>query len=133
MMSSQSLIRTTLWLSLPFNLFAAFLLAFPSSVFGQLVGLPSQVEPLYAGLSALLVALFGFAYAWLALQPKIIQPLLFLGAAGKFSVFVLVAALWFSGSISGRVVFLATGDLVFALLWFWWLGSQRALNNEKDH
>ncbi|MGI9293061.1 MAG: hypothetical protein ACR2PS_03690 [Pseudomonadales bacterium] len=128
-MNSQSLIRITLWLTFPFNLFAAYLFAFPSSSLGQLAGLPQEVEPVYAGMCALLIALFGFTYAWLARQPNIDQPILFLGAAGKSCVFILAAVMWLLGSVSGRLAALATGDLVFALLWFWWLYSQRACHN----
>ncbi len=54
----------SLWISFPLNLGAAYMFTFPSSWPGQMLELPPTVDPIYAGLCALMVALFGFAYAW---------------------------------------------------------------------
>ena len=120
-MKATQVVRTSLWISFPFNLGAAYALALPSSQLGRLLGLSESVDPLYSALCAFLIGMFGFAYAWLALQPKLDQPLLCLGAIGKTGVFVLAVVLWLSQVASGAIVVVASGDVAFALLWFWWL------------
>lgn len=125
-MDDPKWIRATLWVSCPFNLIAAYILAFPSSAMGQVVGLPATVPALYAALTSFLVVLFGVVYAWLATRPRIDRPLLAVSAIGKTGVFVIAFMLWLAGSGSGGVVFLASGDLALALLWFGWLKSPPA-------
>jgi hypothetical protein len=124
-MTSQSLIRKSLWFTFPLNLWAAYLFAVPGSTPAQLGGLPQPVHPLYSLLCALFIALFGCMYAWLARQATLNRPLLFFGAAGKSGVFVLAACLWLSGDVAVRIVFLSAIDLSLALLWFSWLYVQR--------
>jgi hypothetical protein len=118
------LVRYTLWASAPFNVLAAYMLAFPSSALGRLVELPADVPPAYAALLSFMVLLFGAAYAWLASQPEIHRPLLGVGAIGKAGVFAITVMLWLSDHGSGRMVLLACGDLGFATLWFRWLLGQ---------
>lgn len=122
-MYDARLVRFTLWLSFPFNLLAAYMIAFPASAPGQLIGLPAVVPPVYTALLSFMVLGFGLAYAWLAMQASIHRPLLAFGAMGKAGVFVILFALWLAGRSSGRVVLLASGDLAFASVWFWWLSG----------
>jgi hypothetical protein len=72
-------VRATLWLGAAFNLGAAYVFSHPASAVGAYLGLAPHVDPLYAGLCALFVALFGGAYGWLALQRVLDQPLLWIG------------------------------------------------------
>ena len=111
----------SLWISFPLNLGAAYMFAFPSSWPGQMLELPPTVDPIYAGLCALMVALFGFVYAWLALQPNVNQPLLVVGALGKACVFFLCAGLWLTGAASSLLVGAASIDLMLGLFWLFWL------------
>lgn len=62
MFVSEPVLRASLWVACPFNLLAAYLVALPGSLLGQFYGLPPEVPPLYAGLAAMFIALFGFAY-----------------------------------------------------------------------
>lgn len=124
-MDDERWIRATLWVSFPFNLVAAYILAFPSSALGQLVGLPATVPALYAALTAFLVTLFGVVYAWLASRPRIDRPLVSVSAIAKTGVFVIALVLWLGGHSSGRVVLLASGDLALACIWFRWLLAAR--------
>ena len=128
-MNSQSLVRTTLWLSFIYNVGGAYLLAFPSSYIGQILVLPQRVPPLYAGLLSFAILMFGIIYAWLARQPDIDQHLLFVGGAGKLCIFLIIAATWLQGNVSGKFAILATGDLLFGSLWLWWLYSNRSNTN----
>jgi hypothetical protein len=122
----DALIRKVLWATVFYNLAGALAFAFPTSV-GQLAGLPTPVAPIYNVLLALFVLLFGAAYLWLALQPTIDRPLVGFAALGKASVFVAAVVLWAVDQGPGWFIPGATGDLIFALLFTWWLwgGSRR--------
>jgi len=120
-MPHAALIRSSLWLTCPFNFGAGLTFAFPASPPGQLIGLPAEVPAIYAAASGFLICLLGGMYAWMALQTEINRPMLYVGAIGKAGVFILVAALWSVGSAPLMLVFVASGDLAFATLWFWWL------------
>jgi hypothetical protein len=122
-MISNSVVKFTLGLSCPFNFVAAGLLAFPSSSLGRMAGLPESVPVFYAALPALLVAMFGVMYGWMAMQDETPRELVFLGAAGKASVFFLAFILFLADECPGEMLLLASGDLAFATLWFAWLRS----------
>jgi len=117
----QGIVRTSLWISFPFNLGAAYAFAMPSSWLGHRLGLPAQVDLLYTSMLAMLVGLFGFTYAWLALQANFSRPLLCLGAIGKTGAFLLAVVLWYGDAVAPLLLGAATGDLAFAALWFCWL------------
>jgi len=121
----SGVLTISLWLALAFNLFAAAVLAFPESAPGQLAALPVDVPVLYRVLAAWLVALFGLAYGWLALQSQLDRSLLAFGAIGKGSVFVLALGMWLSAAVPSQTVVLAAGDLAFAAFWFWFLLQSR--------
>lgn len=116
--------RFVLWVGTAFNAGAALMLAFPATL-GGLVGLPTDGSVFYRWLLAWFVALFGAAYAWLALQPTISRPLVTLAAVGKSGVFVIALACWWLGDIGFRTFAVAIGDLMFALVFFRWLLDAR--------
>ncbi|WP_019142939.1 hypothetical protein [Noviherbaspirillum massiliense] len=120
-MSKNEIMRASLWIGSIFNFVASFILAFPESALGRLVELPPAVPSLYCALSSFLVGLFGGAYAWLACQEQIDRPLVALSTIGKASVFCIALVLWLLGSASVRIVFLASGELILAVLWAWWI------------
>jgi hypothetical protein len=116
----DALLRKVLWTTFFYNVAGSLAFFFPRSV-GQLAGLPVPVPPIYSVLLGLFVLLFGGAYLWLALQPTIDRPLVAFAAVGKASVFVAAVALWATGNGPGWFIPGATGDLIFALLFSWWL------------
>lgn len=120
-MVRDDLMRRVLWASAIFNLGGALSFAFPSSFLGQLAGLPSPVPLVYRAIVALFIVLFGAAYAWLALQPRIDRPLIGLAAVGKASVFMLISVLWLFDQAPVRAVALASGDFFLACVFVWWL------------
>jgi hypothetical protein len=120
-----TLVRATLWLSFPFNLIAAWMLMRPASAFGQFVGVPTDVPSLYSLVVGFLICEFGVTYAWLALQKHIHRPLLAFCAIGKSGVFGIVLLLWLGAAVSGRLLLMASGDLMLAIIWFWWLFNSR--------
>jgi uncharacterized membrane protein len=116
--------RRILWASAAFNVCGALAFAFPGTL-GQLMGLPAPVPALYCVLMALFVLLFGGSYAWLALQPQIVRPMVAFAAIGKSSVFLVILVFWLLGEAPFRGVLAASGDLAFALLFLRWLRSSR--------
>lgn len=124
-MDRDAFMRRALWISVAYNLGGAFLFAFPSSSLGRLAGLPTLVAPIYSTLVAFFVALFAGAYAWLASQSHIDRPLVALSAIGKAGAFSVILVFWLFGQGPGRGVLAATGDLVLAGIFAWWLlGAQ---------
>jgi hypothetical protein len=125
-MSKDKVIRRVLGASAIFNLAGALLFAFPSSVFGQLAGLPGAVPAAYRALCALFVLLFGGAYAWLAVARVIDRPMVAFSAIGKAAAFATILALAVAGKTPLRSLPPISGDLIFACLFGWWLlGTRR--------
>jgi hypothetical protein len=116
----DAFLRKVLWTTAVYNVGGALAFAFPSSL-GQLAGLPVPVAPIYSVLLAFFVLLFGAVYFWLARQRQIDRPMVAMAACGKAGVFVIAVVLWATGH--GPVWFLpgATGDLIFATVFAWWL------------
>jgi hypothetical protein len=116
--------RGALMASAVMNTGAALLFAFPDSL-GELAGMPKPVPRIYTTLLAVFVMLFGVAYAWLSRQPVIDRPLVALSALGKMGVFTVILVFWILGDLGGRSVVGAVGDLVFAVIFAWWLVRSR--------
>jgi hypothetical protein len=128
----DAVIRRALWASVAFNLGGVLLFAFPDSI-GQLAGFPVPVPRIYTVSLALFVALFAGAYAWLARQPEIDRPLVAFAAIGKAGFFTVVAACWLLGEAPGRGVLGAAGDLVFAVVFAWWLVTTASEQRARPH
>jgi hypothetical protein len=120
----DALMRWLLWIGAAFNAGAALMLAFPDSV-GAVSGLPAGGPLFYRWLLVLFVGLFGGAYAWLALQPRICRPLVGLAALGKTGVFLVAIACWKMGDIPLQSLPPAIGDLAFAIAFAGWLQATR--------
>jgi len=127
-LNKNLVVRCALWLSVPFNLYGAFLLAFPSSALGQAAGLPPDVPVSYRAVLAFFPLLFACAYAWLGSQPVPDRPLVAFSAAGKAGVFAIVGVLWCSSAVPVASVAAASGDLLGALVFAWWLLASRSRN-----
>jgi hypothetical protein len=124
-MDKDKIIRRALGVSAIYNLGGAFLFAFPSSAPGQLAGLPEAVPGIYRALVALFVLLFGGAYAWLAVARVIDCPMVAYSAIGKAGAFGTILMFALLGQVPARGVPPATGDLILACIFAWWLSSTR--------
>lgn len=124
---SEGVLRAALWATAAANLAVATVLLFPQSAPGQLAGLPQAPSPLLLrAMLALMIALFGLAYAWLARRAAVDRVLLGFAAIGKAGAFVLVLGLWIAGQADPRFALLMGGDLLFAALFAGWLlGAER--------
>ena len=132
-MTSDQLIRRTLWGTAAFNIGGSMVLAFPASYLGQLNGFPADVPPMYRFLLPLLIFAYGCAYAWLARQESISRPFIAFVAINKFCVFAVVLILWLLHEASFRSVVALSGDLVFSALFVLWLvGAQQSLPGDAS-
>lgn len=123
-MQSDRFIRNVLWVSVGFNLLGAMAFLFPETV-GQLSALPLPVPRLFTWLLASMVLLFGGMYAWLAMQLEINRPLLTIGAICKGLVFCVFSVCWLLDDVPFLSVVGASGDLVLAGIFTWWLIGSR--------
>ena len=132
-MTSDQLIRRTLWATAAFNVGGSMILAFPGSYLGQLNGLPADVPALYRFLLPLLIFAYGLAYAWLARQKSISRPFIAFVAANKSCVFAVAFILWLLHETSFLSVVALSGDLIFAVLFVLWLvGTQQSLPSDAS-
>ena len=122
-MNRTQIMRIALWLGAFFNFGAALMLIFPVSL-GQIAGLPASGSLFYNWLLALFIGIFGATYAWLARQPQIDRSLVTLAIIGKMGVFAVALACWLLGEISLRGYVVAIGDLVFGIIFWWWLRGE---------
>ncbi len=84
---------------------------------GQTVELlPVAIPPLYAAQLAWVIGLFAGAYAWLAMQTTISQPLLLVGGLGKLGFFALFVVYWANGSLPAFAVATALPDMALGAI-----------------
>lgn len=105
----------------------AYIFAFPESALAQQYSMPEDVPRLYTAFIGYILLVFSAMYAWMAAQPAIPRPLLYLGAFGKGGAFVISLLLYARGAIPGSTASLLVGDGVLALLWCGWLIRTRTL------
>lgn len=133
-MNSDRIMRRALQVTTPFNLAAAYALAFPASPLGLFFGLPADVPALYRAFASGAIALFGCAYGWLSVQPVIDRPLVVLSICGKLFAFGSLLVLAIVGQIPIRSAVLGTGDLFFALIFIWWcVDAQQVVPADARH
>jgi hypothetical protein len=97
-----------------FNVAVALAFAVPASPVWRLVGMAEPADALIAHLFLVFVALFGCAYAWIAIDPRHKGPLILLGATGKIAVAVTCLIHVAAGETSARILPPLAGDVVFA-------------------
>lgn len=102
------------WLVAAFNLlFGVGALAAPATV-TSIVGLPPFLDPLMTQLAGLLIAMFGVAYALVAVDLSR-RELVWLGVIGKGLAPTLFIAAWWQGRIGAVAAASGAMDWVFAL------------------
>lgn len=128
-MITDRIMRQVLWAAALYTLGGALMFAFPQTPVGRFAGMPTDAPEIYRYFAALFILLFAGMYAWLAMQPSIVRPMVWLGAIGKVLAFLCVFSLWVFGRalFSGVAVF--GGDLFFAVLFVMWLRAGAMARN----
>lgn len=82
--------------------------------------LPVQVAPYFAAQLALVIGIFGGAYAWLAAQPVPPRSLVVVGGLGKLGFWVVTIVYAALGDVPGALVLQALPDGVFGTMFLCW-------------
>lgn len=88
-------------------------------------GLPEAGNSFYSIIIALWIFFFGVLYLLLYFSERKERFFVAIGALGKFSFAVLLAALAFTGELPLRAAFAGLPDLVIAAVFFAWLYKTR--------
>jgi hypothetical protein len=98
----------------------------PPFRFGRaLLGLSSDVHPLYLWIIASWIFLFGVAYFYLATAGKSERLLVYIGAFGKLCFGLLLIAAWLNSEASIWAVLTALTDITLAAIFLFWLYQTR--------
>ena len=119
--------RSLFGVAAAFNWIVALALAVPGDFAWRLVGLARPTETLFVHLFAAMVAVFGLAYAWIALDPAGKRSLITIAAIGKLCVLPIALVHYLGGSIPFSLVPAAAGDVVFAALFLGFVARHREL------
>lgn len=117
-MSRHHLLRIALWASVGINALGVLVFA-PLAVGRPSPLLPVSSSPFLAGQVALVIALFGAVYAWLARQPVAYRPLVIVGGLGKLGFFCLSVAYAAAGVVPVHVAMNAIPDLLLGATFLW--------------
>lgn len=88
-------------------------------------GFPQNVHPLYLWIIAEFIFIFGVAYAWAGFSGRASRLFVAVGAAGKLAFFGTIAAFALSGELPFKTILNASGDLIFGLLFAFWIFQTR--------
>jgi hypothetical protein len=122
--------RGTLWVTAVMNIAAAAAFTPAAGALRAAAGFPEDGHPLYLVTAGMFVLLFGFGYLWTALTGRAERLFIALAAVGKLGFFALLVWLWAAGQLPLRAPVLGSADLVFAMLFFAWLGQPRNVAGE---
>ena len=134
MSADSSYTRLLFWIAALFNfIVAAGLLTVSGQVSAQLgLGPATAGSVVLSNLSGALVGVFGYAYARVAMDPQRYRVYVELGVVGKLLLLPAVGIPWALGYIGWELPALASGDLVFALLFIDWLRRTRPSEIESE-
>lgn len=112
--------RGTLFATAIYNVFGV-LLFIPLLTFGRrLIGIP-DAHPFYLWLVTIWIGSFGILYLWLGITARSERAFLIIAAIGKFAFFGLMLSYWLAGDFLVAAPLVASGDLICALLFTYWL------------
>lgn len=123
---SNSYSRTLFGSAAGFNVLAGLPLLVAMQPVAALMGL--QVTPtstLFIQITMALVVMFGWAYWMISRDPVRYRPYIVLGILLKVLVVAVIYGHWLAGNIPWPLPVLASGDIVFALLFWRYLSSTR--------
>lgn len=123
---SNSSARTLFGSAAGFNVLAGLPFLVAMQPVAALMGL--QVTPtsaLFIQITMALVVMFGWAYWMISRDPVRYRPYIVLGILLKILVVAVIYGHWLAGNIPWPLPVLASGDIVFALLFWRYLSSTR--------
>lgn len=112
-----------------FNVLAGLPLLVAMRPVADLMGLEiTPTSALFIQITMAIVVIFGWAYWMISVDPVRYRPFVVLGIVLKILVVSLILGHWLAGNIPWRLPLLASGDIVYAVLFWRFLhGSRYAL------
>ena len=116
--------RWTLLATAGYNMFGVLIFVPLLSIGRKLLGLPGA-HPFYLWLVTIWIGSFGVLYVWVAVTARSERAFIMIAAIGKFGFWSLMLIYWCRGDFPVVAPLVATGDLISALLFAWWLWKTR--------
>ena len=102
------------------------------NIFGSLTFIPAnrlgreilhipEPHPLYLWILSIWVFAFGWCYLWMAIKQSREWLFIAIGAIGKLSFFGILTIYALLGELPFLTALLGIGDLIFGILFVWWL------------
>jgi len=91
----------------------------------RLIGLP-DAHPFYLWLVTIWIGSFAILYVWLAMTRRPDRAFIAIAGIGKFAFFGLNFTFWLAGDFPALAPIVSSGDLITAVLFFWWLWKRRS-------
>lgn len=109
-----------------FNVLAGLPFLVAMAPVANLMGLEvTPTSALFIQITMALVVIFGWAYWMISCDPVRFRPYIVLGIVLKIMVVAIIWGHWLAGSISWPLPVLASGDIVYALLFWRYLSGTR--------
>lgn len=90
-----------------------------------ILGLTGEVSDFSLWVIASWILIFGVGYAWLAIKAKPEKLFIAIAAACKIAIAFLFFYYWFIGELPPFALVAGLGDLVFAVIFIFWLFSNQ--------
>jgi hypothetical protein len=91
----------------------------------EIGGFPDVTHPLYLSTIGVFILIFGIAYLWSGATGRADRQFVAVAAAGKLAFFALLVRYWAAGILAPEAPLSGLADLVFGLLFLYWLVSTR--------
>jgi hypothetical protein len=124
-MTAPTWLRTAMLVTAAMNLLAAFLFLPGAESLRALAGMPPGAPPVYLATIMLFVLLFGAGYFWVGVTGRAEPLFVTLAAVGKIAFVTILVSFASAGTLSWRAPVVASGDLLFGLLFLRWLVAYR--------
>lgn len=120
--------RLVLFATAAMNIGGALLFAPVSNFARDLFGFPTA-HPLYLWILTVWIFAFGACYLWMAITQSRERLFIVIAAVGKLSFAALLIVFWLAGELPFKATLGGAGDLVFGILFVWWLFKNRTSVN----
>jgi hypothetical protein len=123
--------RWTLLATAVYNMFGVLVFIPLLSVGRKLIGLP-DAHPFYLWLVTIWIGSFGLLYIWVAVTARSDRAFVMIAAIGKFAFWSLNFIFWLRGEFPGIAPIVASGDLITAVIFGWWLWKTRGKTRDAN-
>lgn len=120
--------RIVLFATAAMNLVGALMFAPISDFARDAFGFPKS-HPLYLWILTVWIFAFGACYLWMAVTQRRERLFIVIAAVGKLSFVALLLIFYLVGDVPFLAVTGSAGDLIFGILFVWWLTKNKSAIN----